>query len=545
MENNSHMRTGMEVDGQSYSTLMVDKDCLGHVFTFFPLVELGTTISRVSKEWRHIVESTMPKVNLPFPPFNFQSHQSAHQYNMRLLRALTSRLGRRHVSEVQFPFWSDTFQAEPTASQIIRNRLYECITNASNLQRLVLGNDFVKDETEEIHWKPFCEAVASNNSITSLDVSWNFIDDSKDLANLILMTSNLLELVLHDCNISLNSLESICASLVENQSIRSLDISSLCEAILGNERAQNLFAHLLLHNHTLVELKISQLDITPFGIDAITSALCENRSIRTIDLSHNEFGEEGAIALATAIQINHSITDLRISNIGLGPIGVRAIANSLHQHKGLTALDISLNVFGSEGSKAFAKVLSINNSIRHLNLEGCLYSSNEVKTFLSGLVANRSISTLTLANNRIDANHLQSVLSTLYQHVDVGHTNASLTSLDLGNNPLLDTGAHMLATALRTNSTVTQLNLANCEITSFGLKEIVQAVEKNGSLTSLNIASNKIGDKDAIELSAMLRKNRHLTHLDLSGCKFTRIGIEAILNSLTHNRALSLAHSVE
>ena len=65
-----------------------------------------------------------------------------------------------------------------------------------------------------------------------------------------------------------------------------------------------------------------------------------NRSIRTLNLEHNQFGEFGAASLANMLCHNTSLTVIEISNNAIGDEGARSIANMLPGTKTLRNLQV-------------------------------------------------------------------------------------------------------------------------------------------------------------------------------------------------------------
>ena len=86
----------------------------------------------------------------------------------------------------------------------------------------------------------------------------------------------------------------------------------------------------LAHNASLAELNIER---KIFSINSITSAgwvhlfkpLCNNTSLKKLDISGNKLRMEGSVALAKMLSCNKSLTELNLGWCDLPEAGLRVV----------------------------------------------------------------------------------------------------------------------------------------------------------------------------------------------------------------------------
>ena len=98
----------------------------------------------------------------------------------------------------------------------------------------------------------------------------------------------------------------------------------------------------LAHNASLAELNIERNN---FGITSewwvhLFNALCNNTSLKKLDISYNMLGTEGSVALVEMLSCNKSLTELNLRWCGIPEAGLREIARGLLQNTSLQTLNI-------------------------------------------------------------------------------------------------------------------------------------------------------------------------------------------------------------
>ena len=242
-------------------------------------------------------------------------------------------------------------------------------------------------------------------------------------------------LKLKHCNITSTGAVSIFRSLEHNTSLEELNLSGNRQLAEGDseavgcaiERMLNANRHLkilnlndcklettvithtaagLAHNASLVQLNIgwnsfnigifNQNNITSEGWVHLFKALCNNTSLKKLDISGNKPVMEGSVALAEMLSCNKSLTELNLRLCDIPEAGLREVARGLLHNTTLKKLDISHNKLGIEGSVALAEMLSCNKSLTELNLGLCDLPEAGLREIARGLLQNTSLQTLNL-----------------------------------------------------------------------------------------------------------------------------------------------------
>ena len=254
-------------------------------------------------------------------------------------------------------------------------------------------------------------ALRVNTSLTSLDLSYNFIHEgASSLSEALRVNTSLTSLDLSVNSIHAEGAHSLSEALKVNTSLTSL---SLGRNYIGAEGA-NYLSEALRVNTSLTSLDLSNTSIHAEGAHSLSEALKVNTSLTSLSLGHNSIGAEGANFLSEALRVNTSLTSLDLCWNFIHADGAHSLSEALRVNTSLTSLDLSVNSIGNEGAHSLSEALKVNTSL----------------TFLS------------LGQNSIGAegaNFLSEALK----------VNTSLISLDLFENSIGDEGAHSLYEALR------------------------------------------------------------------------------------------------
>ena len=196
----------------------------------------------------------------------------------------------------------------------------------------------------------FYQALRVNTSLSSLDLSCNFIGDE--------------------------GANSLAQALRVNTSLSSLDLS--CNSI-GDEGANSL-AQVLRVNTSLFSLRLQNNSVGPEGVNSLSQALKVNTSLSSLDLNDNSIGDEGANSLAQALRVNTSLSSLDLTRNSIGDEGANSLAQALRVNTSLSSLNLSFNSIGGEGVNALDKALRVNTSLSYLNLLGNRVGCTEVNS---------------------------------------------------------------------------------------------------------------------------------------------------------------------
>ena len=118
-----------------------------------------------------------------------------------------------------------------------------------------------------------------------------------------------------------------------------LDTAVATRIAAGLER-NTLLAELDIGLDRAVKFKHSPISIPKEGCMHVFKALCNNTSLKTLDVSGNKLGMEGSVALAEMLSCNKSLTELSIGGCRISKAGLREIARGLLQNTSLKTLKV-------------------------------------------------------------------------------------------------------------------------------------------------------------------------------------------------------------
>ena len=408
--------------------------------------------------------------NMSLLKFNIEQCILSGSCAVSLLQQVTahSTLSRVHVSEVNVLGVGRVKMDRGTVRCVMSVTVPEnCVEffRALNHSSLKVSKLNVQDLTDQMA-ESFALGLAESQTIRAMTLSHNFWEKQ---------------------NISSAGAVSIFRSLEHNTSLEELDLSGNSQLAEGDseavgcaiERMLNVNRTLkvlnlsgcgfdttviiniaagLAYNASLAELNIGRNTFSKNneGWIHLFKALCNNTSLKKLDISHNELGMEGSVALAEMLSCNKSLTELNLECCHIPEDGLREIARGLLQNTSLKKLDISFNNLGMEGSVALAEMLSCNKSLTELNLGWCDIPEAGLREIARGLLQN-----------------------------------TSLKKLDISYNKLGMEGSVALAEMLSCNKSLTELNLGWCNIPEAGLREIARGLLQNTSLQTLILWSTE------------------------------------------------------
>ena len=306
-------------------------------------------------------------------------------------------------------------------------------------------------------------------------------------------------------------------------------------------------------NHSLQSLDLSNADIGPEGIEALSSALRMQRTIETLDLSGN------TVCLAANSGTPDASEALKSFTLLGNALNENTSLQTLKTHK----LDVPVAMLRARKNAPRIKLVDFSNSSRGVLPRAphdSLYDTDVA--VIARLLKGAPIDALDLSGNRITgngANHLCKVLADpMGATADMNIV--QLRDLDLSANNLGSKGCKELGKALRRNGNLRRLNLADNQINVHGAWYIAgmlsatkpgekTAYDKRGrssylsALETLNLSDNPLGAKGVQSIAKHLgdggeHEPGKLVHLDLSGTGAHAEGGMALGGMLKHNNHL-------
>jgi hypothetical protein len=215
-------------------------------------------------------------------------------------------------------------------------------------------------------------------------------------------------------------------------------------------------------------------------IEALSSGLKANESLRTLDLSRSRL--DSFSILAGGLQENKCLQNLKLRSLGLGDQHVSQILSAMSRHPSLISLD-----------------LSFNHCIESNHIAGFLEAQTNLQELYFGY-----------------QNVWQAPKFDIGQLAEALTTNSTLTVLSLSRNKLNDDDAILLAVALGNNSTLEYLDLKENKIGDVGACAIASMAAKIGSgLKSLSLVNNPFGELGVSDFLKAVLKKTNLMQIQL------------------------------
>ena len=149
-----------------------------------------------------------------------------------------------------------------------------------------------------------------NNSLQSLEISNNNIQDNGLTKILNTIPSTLVRLIAPHCNLTCNGAENIGETLRTNKTLKHLIISN---NPIGDDGISAIASGITSNANTaLIELNISHCEFHSKGIKSIANVLKINRTLKRLNISKNHIGDDAISTLGLDIQDNTTLTKLYI-----------------------------------------------------------------------------------------------------------------------------------------------------------------------------------------------------------------------------------------
>ena len=217
----------------------------------------------------------------------------------------------------------------------------------------------------------------------------------EDCASLtILISSTDLEgLDVSNNHLSSNSVTSIMNGILQNNTIRTLEISSSQFSV---DNCTSLSSILQQPMCQLRKLHIDFCNIDSGGALQLAAGLTHNQSLEEIYISYNPIGDTGAAALCDAISNNTILQYLSMERCNITSKGFIELSSSLNKNTTLQILEMGGNNLGMDGAKAVSKMITNNNTLKFLYLSDGDSFEEGVDIIISSLQSNTSLERLFL-----------------------------------------------------------------------------------------------------------------------------------------------------
>ncbi|KAI9308874.1 hypothetical protein BJ944DRAFT_259477 [Cunninghamella echinulata] len=154
-----------------------------------------------------------------------------------------------------------------------------------------------------------------SHGLQQLILDYNEIrQDIQYIAQALRRNRNLKKLSMVDCKLDANGCVLISEALKYNQSLEILNLSSNPLCAQQNTEGINTLKQALYANQTLIELDLSNINISTEGIITLAECLAENKNLCKLDLSQNpDIDIAGLMALLSGMKLNSSLMFLDLN----------------------------------------------------------------------------------------------------------------------------------------------------------------------------------------------------------------------------------------
>jgi len=312
------------------------------------------------------------------------------------------------------------------------------------------------------------------------------------LSSVISNNAKLYLIDISNCNLQKEA--GIIASALKN--ISAITTLSLSENKIPGSVADDL-AIAIYVNFKLERLRLADNNLQHHAA-AVISALSQIKTLVELNLSNNNMTAKVADELSLAVESNKSLQVLRIGGNNLGSDGIIRIAQSINCLSKLRILAIDDNEITEEAADAIAVAISCNIQLEVLNLNDNLLKKG-IATIANALHTN----------------------------------NIPLETLAVRKNQIPEEVADELAAAIKSNCLLEALNLYNNNLHDGGMIKIAQSLATLSSLKHLYIGGNKLSCKVADTIASVILANNKLETLYLNE-NFLGAGVKVIANALMH-----------
>ncbi|XP_072893939.1 NACHT, LRR and PYD domains-containing protein 12-like [Hemitrygon akajei] len=414
--------------------------------------------------------------------------------------------------------------------------------------------------------KDFASALTVNHSLVVLDLGGNELGDAgvKPLFECLSKPEcKIEELCLWALNLTDSCTKDLSSALATNNSLTGLDLGS---NKLSDSGVKQLSVILGKPDCKLQTLGLFKNGLSDSSAEDLASVLKTNNSLKELDLGHNELGDSGVKLVSVALRnAECKIQKLWLWDVSLTYSGAEDLASALSTNTSLTELDMSENELGDSGVKLVSAALrNLECKIQTLEMIDVGLTDSGAEDLVSALSTNTSLMELNLSNNELGDSGVKLVSAALRNPeckiqklglIDVGltdsgaedlasalSTNPLLTGLDLSENKLGDAGVKIVSVALRNpECKIQKLRLTHVSLTDSGTENLASALSANPSLTELNLSDNHLGDSGVKLVSAALRNPEcKIQKLWLDNVGLTDSGAEDLVSALSTNPSLTV-----
>ena len=428
-----------------------------------------------------------------------------------------------HIGDVGMSILEHYFNANPDKASSIKH--IDLFGNNSVLLWNVYCAIFGQQNLIKLNWsslgrvniEEIVNVMYNNTTVQSLNLSNNHYkdDDAEKIAKVLFNNTTLKELDLLHNNISIKGAIAISESLKYNATLQYLKMS-------WNK-------HFLNTDNSALDL--SQKGMKTIDIQILANILFNNQIVIELNVSQNEISDDGALCISKCIKNNKSLRKLDLSTNGITDLGMCEIVSALEVNQTLQKIDVSHNDVSKVATIAFGEYLKINNTLQELNMSHNKVSDRGIINIAEALKVNTTLKVLDISHNDISDDGVVAVSDCLI-------TNRMLKELNMSHNKASDNGIINIGKALKINTILNILDISHNDISDDGAVAISECLTKNNTLHELHLSWNSTSTttEGITKLGEALKVNAGLHTLDLSSqCVDDPLHFTRILTALHYN----------
>jgi Ran GTPase-activating protein (RanGAP) involved in mRNA processing and transport len=302
--------------------------------------------------------------------------------------------------------------------------------------------------------KPLFRGIARNSTVRQLTIKDYVLglDQAEQLKRLLQQKTLISFLDVSGASLGSAGLAEIAAGLYRNTTLTRLEISNNA---LVDEDSAKILKDVLRRNKSLavLRLKKNRFGCSPSAVRCIAEGLRENKSLRSIDLSHCRLGDQGVSVLANGLGTsNKTLKDLFVSDNQITATGLGVLLDLVGNKLSISKLDLAGNPLGTEGANVLANALA-RNTIPHLKkvwIERCRVGDDGLERIALALEQNSTLEVIALQGNVFGEPGLTALANSLPNI-------QTLNYLDLTWNAIFSSCMPILMKGLRENKSLRDL----------------------------------------------------------------------------------------
>ncbi|XP_065883962.1 NLR family CARD domain-containing protein 3-like [Dysidea avara] len=309
---------------------------------------------------------------------------------------------------------------------------------------------------------------------------------------------------------------------------------NLSETLSNDNGMMELFIN-LQYNKTLLQLDVSQNDISFIGAMAISKCLKNNETLQKLDISHNKLFDDGIKTISNSLRTNGALKMLNISDNNITNTGATQIAEAIKVNTTLSHINISRNLIGKEG---ITNILVASTETKTLHTLDCIHNILSRSDYLDITDYVRKETTIKKINISwywITCDEVfHELINTVICYED-GHDKESCIRdrhCIKSNDPEL---VHKIIYCCVRDPSLEQLHLImRKQFKDIKLLDITaEAIRLNKTLTKLHINKYDIDSDEALTIGKCIELNI-LKELNISNNNITNKAMRKIVQDIAH-----------